>query len=560
MRSDSIKIIFVLILLLILFPELTHGASVSADVCLRCHAQYKETHHDGTSCTDCHQDVKTVPHARKLEKPACSSCHKDIPATYEKSVHASSNLKCADCHNVHFPDKDKTECVFCHTTVSHRSLPSEKKHLSVLACVACHARVHEGTVDVTIAVKKGKPFTRSDVDLDNNNVVDKDEWSSLLGLIQKDTYTVDTKYASPGDAHSIKRTAVSCDTCHGEKSLFKRGVLKVSGVASFEVPVLPQLFIPKLPSVEQFKKTVHGKRGVKCADCHTSQARIDDQVCVNCHRQTYDVYKNTSHASSGATVCTDCHNPHSVTPYRELNVTERLNVCARCHQDYLKRHSWLPNAALHFNYLECSTCHSPKSTKSIVFYFGLREGTTNKALTYADLRGLFADASDITSHIDINKDRSITSQELSDFFMELKKKDKKDLAVGSSIIVTKVYHDYSSKGTRERVCATCHSEDAPFYESMYLVIPEKEGAAYVPVKGTTLGALPVSLFTDFSLLGEQKIKGRDITNFFKTRGKSRSDFMRGLGLKWIDVLGIALIGIILLAVIIHILGRIIFRR
>ena len=41
---------------------------------------------------------------------------------------------------------------------------------------------------------------------------------------------------------------------------------------------------------------------------------------------------------------------------------------------------------LHFDYLECSTCHSPKSTKSIVFSFSYREGNTKKVLTYNDLK------------------------------------------------------------------------------------------------------------------------------------------------------------------------------
>ena len=77
---------------------------------------------------------------------------------------------------------------------------------------------------------------------------------------------------------------------------------------------------------------------------------------------------------------------------------------------------------LHFDYLECSTCHSPKSTKSIAFSFSYREGDTKKNLTYDDIKSAFADAKDITSLIDTNRDRSVVSQELSDFFIELKRK------------------------------------------------------------------------------------------------------------------------------------------
>jgi predicted CXXCH cytochrome family protein len=259
-------------------------------------------------------------------------------------------------------------------------------------------------------------------------------------------------------------------------------------------------------------------------------------------------------------VCTDCHNPHNITTYKELNAKERLNVCARCHQDYLKKHSWLPNTTLHFNYLECSTCHSPKSTKSIAFYFSYREGNTRKTLTYADMKSVFADTKDIASLIDTNRDRSVVSQELSDFFIELKKRSNKDLFIGSSLLVTNVYHDYSSVGGKEKVCGTCHSEDAPFYESMYIVIPEEKGQVYIPVKGTKLSALPAHLFVDLSLLGEEKIKRGDIQKLFTLKGKERLAFIKELGSKWIDAIAIAIIVIALLGIILHVIGRTIWRR
>ena len=62
------------------------------------------------------------------------------------------------------------------------------------------------------------------------------------------------------------------------------------------------------------------------------QAKVTDQVCVNCHQTTYNVYKGTAHAASGVTACTDCHNPHNIKTYKELNARERLNVCSRCHK------------------------------------------------------------------------------------------------------------------------------------------------------------------------------------------------------------------------------------
>ena len=173
---------------------------------------------------------------------------------------------------------------------------------------------------------------------------------------------------------------------------------------------------------------------------------------------------------------------------------------------------------------------------------------------------MFPDTQNIASLIDTNRDRSVVSQELSDFFVELKQRLNKDLFVGSSLVVTKVHHDYSSLNKKEKVCGTCHSEEAPFYESMYLVIPEKEGQVYLPVKGTTLGALPAYLFVDLSLLGEEKIKNDDIRKLFTLTGSDRIAFIRELGWKWIDFFGITLLGILFIGIILHVIGRIIWRR
>ena len=132
--------------------------------------------------------------------------------------------------------------------------------------------------------------------------------------------------------------------------------------------------------------------------------------------------------------------------------------------------------------------------------------------------------------------------------------------MGSSLIVTKAHHDYSSLSKKEKVCGTCHSEDAPFYESMYLVIPEEEGQVYLPVKGTTLSALPAYLFVDLFLLGEEKIKNEDIRKLFTLTGKERITFIKELGWKWIDFFGITFFGIVLIGIILHIVGRITWRR
>jgi predicted CXXCH cytochrome family protein len=554
------QIMAFLFFLVLLLPLTVHSATLPLDTCYTCHDTYKNAQHGSVSCTDCHRNIQDLPHGGNLEKPKCGQCHSNVQPAYNRSVHASRNMRCIDCHDAHSPSKERKDCRQCHANLRHPTLPSAEKHLNALNCDACHSHVSKSSIDVNVIVRKGKPVTKSAIDPDSNNILNKKEWDNLLGILQEDVSRINTKYSARGDVHKVKKQATPCETCHAKGTLFKNASLRVSGATSFEMPVERNVFIPDLPSIEQFAGTLHGRKGVQCSDCHASQKKVTDQVCINCHKTTYNVYKSTVHASSGATVCTDCHNPHSITTYKKLNARERLNVCSRCHKDYLEKHDWLPNTMLHFDYLECSTCHSPKSTKSIAFSFSYWEGGTKKNLAYGDLRNTFVDAKNITSLIDTNRDGSVVSQELSDFFIDLKKKLKKDLFVGSSLIVTRVHHDYSSLSKKEKVCGTCHSEAAPFYESMYLVIPEEEGQVYLPVKGTTLSALPAYLFVDLSLLGEEKIKNEDIRKLFTLTGKERTAFIKELGWKWIDFFGITLFGIVIIGIVLHIIGRIMWRR
>jgi len=560
LTSATIKIMMFLIFVVLFFPLTIQGAAVPLDTCYTCHDMFKNTQHGNTTCTDCHRDITDLPHGEKVKKPECVQCHRTVPPMYNKSVHAQKNMKCAECHDAHSPSKEKKNCTQCHTDVRHLTLPSAKKHVNELTCEACHGKVQSSLINVNLNIKNGGPLTKNAADIDNNGTIDGKEWEKFLGLLGKDAYRVSTKYFVKSDVHSIMRKATSCNSCHADGPLFKKAYLKVSGVASFDTSINQKIFIPDLPSIEHFKKTLHGIKGVQCSDCHASQVKVNDKLCINCHRTTYNVYKNTAHASSGATVCTDCHNPHSIKTYKELNAGERLSVCTRCHKDYLVKHKWLPNTTLHFNYLECSTCHSPESEKSIAFSFNYREGDSKKTLTYGDMKNLFPDASGISSLVDTNGNLSVASQELSDFFVELKKRLNKDLFVGSSLLVTKVHHDYSSVSSKEKVCSTCHSEEAPFYQSMYLVVPEEGEYVYLPVKGTTLSALPTHLFVDLSLLGEEKIKNSDIQKLFSLSGEERMALIKELGWKWIDFFGITFIGISFIGIILHIIGRIIWRR
>ncbi len=466
------------------------------------------------------------------------------------------------CHNAHSPAKEKKTCTSCHTH-DHQRLPSKDKHLRALGCLACHGNPNKGRIDIKVALPKGHTLQKAAIDRDNNNLVDGKEWDDLTAHLKKERKKpalIKKTFTVSGSSHDVAAKPVGCQDCHGSKSLFESAVLNVAGTPGFSLPMEGRIFVPDLPDRERYKLTHHGKMGVKCTDCHVSQERIDDSICADCHQDVYDTYKGTIHAKKGATQCIDCHSPHSIRPYKSLTAEDRISVCARCHVNYLEKHAWLPNTLLHFKYLECSTCHSPGSTKSIVFYVGMKRDNKDTPLNYQHMEKAYGPDVNVAHVIDKNRDNTVISDELSHFFQVMNKKFDQSLYIGSSIMVTKVHHDYSVKEEREKLCSACHSDHAPFYDSMYLVLPGKAGQTQIPVKGTVLSALPTSVFIDMCLLGETKIKREDWQNIMRASGKERAAYVRELGFKWIDLGGIVITLVVLVFIAIHVAGRVLFRR
>jgi hypothetical protein len=154
----------------------------------------------------------------------------------------------------------------------------------------------------------------------------------------------------------------------------------------------------------------------------------------------------------------------------------------------------------------------------------------------------------------------VSSEELGDFFLQLRKKLGTQLYLDGSILVTKVYHNFTVTRHHEKECTACHSKDAPFYASMFLVVPEKDGLLYIPVKNTALSALPIALAIDMTLLGEEKIRAEDVRRLFRIGGKGQSGLTEELGLRWIDFVGIALAILVFCFVVLHAVLRVITRR
>ncbi|MCG6534898.1 MAG: cytochrome c3 family protein, partial [Syntrophales bacterium LBB04] len=396
-----------------------------------------------------------------------------------------------------------------------------------------------------------------------NGIIDAKEWSFIQAFLEqnfKGNYKITKRFMVEADEHGISGAPAPCAACHIDRKIFGKTRLKRIGPTTYNTPVDSKLFLEEIPSIARYKETVHGKRGVACADCHVSAQKISDAVCINCHKEIFNLYKYSPHGTKDAARCTDCHNPHRIKSYKDLNAQERVAICARCHKDYITKHTWLPNTALHFHYLECTTCHSPESQKSMIFIFSRRTAKGELSLTYDEMKRILPPGSEAGTLLDANGDKVVSSAELGSFFLELRGKIGKQLYLDGSILVTKVYHNFTVTRHNEKECTACHSMGAPFYASMFLALPEKEGQLYIPVKDTALSALPISLATDMALLGEEKIRHQDIRRLFETGGRERSAFMKELGLKWIDFAGVTLAILVLCFVGLHAVLRVITRR
>ena len=558
---DTMPILVIIFFLILGSPV---GAAVPSDDCFNCHEEFKKrTSHESIACTDCHIGIKEIPHEEKLAPPACNACHHKTVERYSAGIHKSKGLACNQCHAIHGEKKGKgADCASCHPNVAHKALPSKGKHLATLNCVACHGKLDKSGITATVTLPKGATLERKAVDRDGNGFADPTEWHAFEALLDQKFkgYKLEKQYWAYGDNHEIMPKAADCGECHEKRTRFASAVGRITDVTSYSVQITPSVFIPEFPSLREFPKTVHGQKGVRCTDCHISKDKITDKICVRCHEQVYHTYEKSIHAKKGATSCTDCHNPHLIKTYKEFNAKERIAICSRCHKDYITRHEWLPNTTLHFDYLECTTCHSPGSEKSMVFFFANKKNNKKNALQYEALERVFGKNVHLKSVINTYAENMVKGEEIGRFVVDLKKKMGEEIFVDAEIIVTKVHHDYSVTRLKERNCVTCHSPQAHFYNSMYLILPEKDRHIYVPVKGTLLSVYPIGMALDIYLLGEEKITKDDIYALLGKAPEGSAAYAKSLGFKLIDLVGVILVILVILSVLAHALLRILVKR
>ncbi|HKS80812.1 MAG TPA: cytochrome b/b6 domain-containing protein [Candidatus Acidoferrales bacterium] len=278
------------------------GASVFVD-----EAAHKAGAHSILNCTDCHADIKEVPHQARVAKVNCAACHSEEAADFPKSVHSVLGADgCVACHGSAHAVKPAVlpqPCNHCHSDEVKDFLSSihgqaaQKGDPQAPTCLSCHGPVHK----IIVSQDPASPVAK-------------------------------------------KNLPDTCAACHSD-------------------PVfLAKHQIPFAQPVEMYKVSAHGRaiaagneNAASCSDCHGSHAIYEARdprskvnhwnvpsTCGACHTEIAKTYSESVHGKAvalGATdapVCTDCHGEHVIlAPSEPSSLVNPARVslvtCGRCH-------------------------------------------------------------------------------------------------------------------------------------------------------------------------------------------------------------------------------------
>jgi formate dehydrogenase gamma subunit len=351
--DDALGKIAAIFLLLAAKSLFAAGSQVQNSDCLACHNDanlatsvqgkqvslyipekiFQQSAHGVLNCTDCHSDIKSIPHEPVQSKPSCGTCHGDEESAYKKSIHGHARLHgnthaaaCIDCHGEPhkiLPSGDPTSKVY------HTNIPA--------TCGSCHQQ----------------KFVMSATGVSTQVFVSYEQ-------------SVHGRAVAAGS-----QKAAVCTDCHGTHEILMAGDPK-SSTFKFNVPSTCGKC--HVPEDVQYVLSVHGQaigRGnwlaPVCTDCHgihtiqapnnpsssVSAQALAEITCARCHQgvrltREFGVpgarvasYQSSYHGLAsrlGSTVvanCASCHGSHlilaSSDPRSTINKANLPATCGQCH-------------------------------------------------------------------------------------------------------------------------------------------------------------------------------------------------------------------------------------
>ncbi len=267
----------------------TLPAAVAAEQCLTCHGPdtgmvnskgqpitvnpnaLAHSVHKDLGCLDCHAGAAKEGHTAKTASATCITCHDDVPAKLSASAHAMLG-----------DPKDNATCISCHGDQHSIASPTAR---GVEFCATCH--------QTEVSQYNKSVHGRAHAKMNG----DAATCQSCHGTAHEVVASTDPK--SPVSKVNLPDT---CGKCHSNPALAAK-----------------YMFAVALP-VEAYKQSVHGRailagnlKAASCNDCHgvhdilpasDPHSRIWKQnvasTCAQCHKDVFDVYKESIHGKAVA--------------------------------------------------------------------------------------------------------------------------------------------------------------------------------------------------------------------------------------------------------------------
>ena len=323
---------------LILCTTVSAAPPAKGQECAGCHEvdlpRFEKSAHGSLACRDCHSGIATLPHADKMPKVNCASCHADQAKEYAASVHGSAKKSGM---------ADSASCTSCHGA-PHEILPGRdpasktaKKNMAG-TCGACHS-------NPDFLARHKIPFAKP---------------------VEAYSLSIHGRAVARGDTN-----AASCSDCHGSHGIVS-GMDEKSGTGH----KLVSKTCGKCHSdvLEVYSQSVHGvavKAGSKdapdCTSCHgehnilapaeagslVNPARVSTVTCGHCHEDEriaarynmapdklpsfQDSFHGLASRGGSQTVanCASCHGIHNILassdPRSTIHPKNLSQTCGSCH-------------------------------------------------------------------------------------------------------------------------------------------------------------------------------------------------------------------------------------
>lgn len=295
--------------------------------------KFQASPHSVFGCTDCHSDVKAVPHETEPARLSCATCHADQVAAYDKGFHAAA---------VRRGDTRAARCVDCHGS-PHELLPAAD----------AGSRVHRTNIPATCGACHGQKFVME-----------------ASGHSAQPFYSYQDSVHGRAVAAGSEKAAV-CTDCHGAHDIRSAADSK-SPIFKFNVPATCAKCHSDVEKI--YAESIHGQAVARgnwqapvCTDCHgihsikapvdhdstVSAQSVAQATCARCHEgvrltQEFGVpahrvstYMDSYHGLAsrlGSQVvanCASCHGVHNILPSSDprstINRANLVKTCGQCH-------------------------------------------------------------------------------------------------------------------------------------------------------------------------------------------------------------------------------------